>query len=117
MIGSLIITKTKTNEKEKLTMSDVEQNLLKYIFEKYNKTLDDKKQVLFTTPDYGYFNCKSTDDIIVLNRGLCSLHDKGFIIFPNYNNLHIHGCWLTITDTFLEHFKTTTQGDGNNEIL
>lgn len=37
-IGSLIITKTKTNKEEKLTMSDVEQNLLKYIFEKYNKT-------------------------------------------------------------------------------
>lgn len=91
-------------------MSDIEQNLLKYIFEKYNKTLDDKKQVLFTTPDYEYFNCKSTDEIIVLNRGLCSLHDKGYIIFPNYNNLHIHGCWLTITDTLLEHFKTTTHG-------
>lgn len=28
-------------------MSDMEQKLLSYLFEKYNKTLDDKKQVSF----------------------------------------------------------------------
>lgn len=98
-------------------MSDIEQDLLKYIFEKYNKALDDKKQILFTISDYEHFNCKNTDDRIVLNRELCSLHDKGFIIFPNYDNVHIHGCWLTITNNFLEHFKTTTREDSNNEIL